>query len=539
MGIADDPHVAPADADAVFRPLTSDDPREVGGYLLRARLGEGGMGVVYLSYTPGGRPVAFKLARSVYAADPEFRRRFAKEVAIAQRVTGLYTAPVVDCDPSAPRPWLATAYVPAPSLAAAVGRQGPLPPDTVLVLIAGVAEALQSIHSAGVVHRDLKPGNVILAADGPRVIDFGISRAVESSSAPLTETGARIGTPAFMAPEQVRGKSLGPAGDVFAVGSTAFYAVTGTLPFGGDAAVFHRILHEDPDWDLCPAQVRGVLEPCLDKDPAARPTPTTLIEMCRAASTDERLRIGEGWLPSTVTDVLTRYATTLAAMPPPPDPAHVPDQHEQHERAAPTVPPPAPQPVPTTGRFPRTLFVAAVLLVAVVVGGLTASLLQGDEGGETPSITTRSPSLAPAGSANGTGPSPGAEADASPATEPEIIRWEGSIGLGVRINLDAIPPEPDSYEILGVEIEGGTFIHKHGIYTEYMSVWPEPGVPTRSQCDLRTKTYADPDGEVPARQGDYICLITEEGHTARVHLLSVASDGNGGEAAVVVWEKNN
>lgn len=536
MGIADDPHVVPADADAVFRPLASDDPREVSGYLLRARLGEGGMGVVYLSYTPGGRPVAFKLARSVYAADPEFRRRFAKEVAIAQRVTGLYTAPVIDCDPYASRPWLATAYVPAPSLAAAVGRQGPLPPDTVLVLIAGVAEALQSIHAAGVVHRDLKPGNVILAADGPRVIDFGISRAVESSSAPLTEAGARIGTPAFMAPEQVRGKSLGPAGDVFAVGSTAFYAVTGTLPFGGDAAVFHRILHEDPDWDLCPARVRGVLEPCLDKDPAARPTPTALIEMCRAASTDERLRIGEGWLPSTVTDVLTRYATTLAAMPPPPDPAHVPDQHEQHERAAPAVPTPAPQPVSTAGRrvvaFPRALFVAAVLLVAVVVGGLTASLLQGDDRGETPSTATRSPSPAPAGSANGTGPSP--EADAGPATEPEIIRWQGRIGLDTPINLRKNPPEPASREI-GTRIESGNFIQPY----EYMSVWPEPGVPTRSQCDLRANTYAESDYAVPARQGAYICLNIGDGYTARVHLLSVASDGNGGEADVVVWEKND
>ncbi|THJ74227.1 serine/threonine protein kinase, partial [Candidatus Frankia alpina] len=199
--------------DAVLAP---QDPRQISGYWLRARIGAGGMGAVYLSYTPGGRPVAIKVARPEFAADAEFRRRFASEVAIAQRVQGLYTAPVIDYDADAAQPWLATAYVAAPSLAAAVARQGMLPPETVLVLLAGVAEALQSIHAAGVIHRDLKPGNVILASDGPRVIDFGISRAVESSSGAITQAGARIGTPAFMAPEQVQGRSFGPAGDIFA-----------------------------------------------------------------------------------------------------------------------------------------------------------------------------------------------------------------------------------------------------------------------------------------------------------------------------------
>ncbi|WP_372517724.1 serine/threonine-protein kinase, partial [Frankia tisae] len=249
--------------DLVLSPLTSRDPREIGGYLLRARIGEGGMGAVYLSYTPGGRPVAVKIARPEFAADPEFRRRFATEVTLVQRVQGLYTAPVVDYDAQAPLPWLATAYVAAPSLAAVVARQGPLPPETVLVLIAGVAEALAAIHAAGVIHRDLKPGNVIVAADAPRVIDFGISRAVEASSGAITQAGARIGTPAFMAPEQVQGGSFGAAGDIFALGSTAYYAATGELPFGADAAVFHRIEHHQPDWDRTPDGVRTVLQHCL------------------------------------------------------------------------------------------------------------------------------------------------------------------------------------------------------------------------------------------------------------------------------------
>lgn len=307
---------AEPDRDAVFAPLTAQDPQSISGYLLRARIGEGGMGAVYLSYTPGGRPVAIKVARSEFAADPGFRGRFAKEVAIAQRVQGPCTVPVVDFDADAVRPWIATAYVAAPSLAVAVGRQGALPAETVLVLMAGVAEALQSIHRAGVIHRDLKPGNVILAADGPRVIDFGVARAVEAATVAMTQTGVRIGTPAFMAPEQVQGKPLDTAGDVFALGGTAYFAATGRPPFGADAAVFHRIEHQQPDWDRCPDQVRDVLQWCLHKDPVARPTSTELIDLCRSASTDDRLRMGESWLPPTVNAELTRYSLTPPAPPP-------------------------------------------------------------------------------------------------------------------------------------------------------------------------------------------------------------------------------
>lgn len=339
---------APAWA-AAFSRLDSQDPRTISGYLLRARIGAGGMGAVYLSYTPGGRPVAVKVARPEFASDPEFRRRFEKEVKIAQRVQGLYTVPVVDFDPNATLPWLATAYVPAPSLASAVARQGPLPKETVLVMVAGVAEALQSIHAAGVIHRDLKPGNVLLAADGPRVIDFGISRAVEATSAALTATGARVGTPAFMAPEQVRGKVLGPAGDLFSLGSTAYYAVTGEFPFGGDAAVFHRITQEQPDWESCPDELRPLLERCIEKDPESRPTPAELIEMCRAASTDERLRIGDGWLPATVHADLTRYALTEAAPSLAVDPTPAPTPVASQPMAGPA-PWPFQPPVPQIGR---------------------------------------------------------------------------------------------------------------------------------------------------------------------------------------------
>lgn len=301
----------------VYRPLEPNDPRDVSGYRLRARLGEGGMGRVYLSYTPGGRPVALKIVRTEYADDPAFRRRFEHEIATAQRVQGIFTAPVIDANPRAPLPWLATAYVAGPSLQIAVGAYGPLPTESVLVLTAGVAEALQSIHGAGVVHRDLKPSNVILAADGPRVIDFGIARSVDTTS--VTQTGVRVGTPAFMAPEQIRGRETTPAVDVFALGTLTYFAATGELPFGGglDPAIPYRILQEEPDLAVCPEPLRELVRRCHAKEPRHRPTPTEVIELCRAASAGTRLQMGESWLPPVVAAAVNRVSSApMPATPP-------------------------------------------------------------------------------------------------------------------------------------------------------------------------------------------------------------------------------
>ncbi|MGW7332883.1 serine/threonine-protein kinase, partial [Streptomyces sp. NPDC054840] len=208
-----------------FQPLRADDPAVVGGYRLAAVLGAGGMGKVYLSYTPGGRPIAIKVIRPEFSEDPEFRRRFQQEVRAAERVQGLYTAPVIDSDTEGAQPWLATAYVPGPSLAHAVARHGALPVRSVLLLTVGVAEALNVIHGAGIVHRDLKPANVLLASDGPRVIDFGIARAADSTA--LTSTGVSVGTPAFMAPEQASAGTVTPATDVFALGQIAAFTAIG------------------------------------------------------------------------------------------------------------------------------------------------------------------------------------------------------------------------------------------------------------------------------------------------------------------------
>ncbi|MFE3004739.1 serine/threonine-protein kinase, partial [Streptomyces sp. NPDC059243] len=256
-----------------FQPLKADDPAVVGGYRIAAVLGAGGMGKVYLSYTPGGRPLAIKVIRPEFSEDPEFRRRFQQEVRSAQRVQGLYTAPVIDSDTEGPRPWLATAYVPGPSLAHAVARHGGLPLRSVLLLTVGVAEALTVIHGAGIVHRDLKPANVLLASDGPRVIDFGIARAADSTA--LTGTGVSIGTPAFMAPEQAAAGAVTPATDVFALGQIAAYAAIGAPAFGDGPshAVLYRIVHEDPDLGRLPAELRTLVTRCLSRDPPPPPPP--------------------------------------------------------------------------------------------------------------------------------------------------------------------------------------------------------------------------------------------------------------------------
>ncbi|MEU7728583.1 serine/threonine-protein kinase [Streptomyces sp. NPDC040724] len=322
-----------------FQPLKADDPAVVGGYRLVAVLGAGGMGKVYLSYTPGGRPLAIKVIRPEFSEDPEFRRRFQQEVRAAERVQGLYTAPVIDSDTEGPRPWLATAYVPGPSLAHAVARHGALPVRSVLLLTVGVAEALHVIHGAGIVHRDLKPANVLLASDGPRVIDFGIARAADSTA--LTSTGVSVGTPAFVAPEQASAGTVTPATDVFALGQIAAFTAIGASVFGDGPshAVLYRIVHEDPDLSALPEELRPVVTRCLRRDPADRPTLTEVIALCNAAS-EAPLRQGEDWLPQAVVGSLTERLGLPAPAPTPPP---------QPPTAAPT---PTPTPTPTPAPAP-------------------------------------------------------------------------------------------------------------------------------------------------------------------------------------------
>lgn len=253
--------------------LSPWDPPSLGRYRLLARLGSGGMGVVYLARSPGGRSVAVKSIRPDLAAHPEFRERFRTEVSAVGTVNGLYTAVLVDADTDGPTPWLATAYVEGPSLAAAVDTCGPLPARCVLLLAAALAEGLQAIHAAGIAHRDLKPSNVLLAADGPRVIDFGISWAIEGAD--RDQPGTRFGTPAFMSPEQAAGTEAGAQSDMFSLGLVLVFAATGTVPFG-----------PVPDLSRVPRELRPVIAACLARDPGQRPTPAQLLGQLKTADLD-------------------------------------------------------------------------------------------------------------------------------------------------------------------------------------------------------------------------------------------------------------
>ncbi|MGW8366045.1 protein kinase domain-containing protein [Streptomyces wedmorensis] len=328
--------------------LSADDPREIGGYRLQARLGSGGMGVVYLAHTPGGRPIALKVVRDQFAGDPEFRLRFAQEVASAERIHGLFTAQVVASGVDAPTPWFATAYVPGPSLQQVVQRHGSLPVRTVLLLVAGIAEALQAIHRAGVVHRDLKPANVLIAEDGPRVIDFGIARAADAAA--LTGTGLSIGTAAYMAPEQALGRPVSPATDVFALGALVAYVAGGEAPFGAgpESAALYRVVHEQPDLDRVPHELRDLVAWCLAKRPEDRPTTAELMEAVHAHPlVGPRPEFAEGWLPQSISsEVAGRAVGSAPGMPAPgagvPAPVH----------AQPTLAAPASGPTPVPGATP-------------------------------------------------------------------------------------------------------------------------------------------------------------------------------------------
>ncbi|MEV7835474.1 serine/threonine-protein kinase [Streptomyces subrutilus] len=259
-------------------------PEYAGQYRLESVLGSGGMGVVHLATSGSGLRLAVKVVHAQHAVDPEFRARFRQEVAAARRVSGAFTAPVVDADPDAERPWMATLFIDAPTLAERV-RERPLDAAETSRLGAGLAEALRDIHRAGVVHRDLKPSNVLMAADGVRVIDFGISRPVDSDL--RTETGKLIGTPPFMAPEQFqRPREVGPAADVFAMGAVLVHAATGRGPFDSDShyLVAYQVVHNEPDLTGVPDVLVPVIARCLAKDPADRPTPDALLGELRAAA---------------------------------------------------------------------------------------------------------------------------------------------------------------------------------------------------------------------------------------------------------------
>jgi predicted Ser/Thr protein kinase len=409
------------------RPLADGDPRQLGGFTVVGLLGEGGMGRVFLGRSPGGRAVAIKVIHAGLAADPEFRTRFAHEVATARAVGGFYTAPVVDADTTAERPWLAVAYVAGPSLAEAVAAGGPLPPRAVRRLGLGLAEALVAIHAAGVVHRDLKPSNVLLAADGPRVIDFGIARATERSS--LTRTGTVLGSAGFMAPEQITGGETGPAADVFALGAVLTFAATGQGPFGEGRteALVYRVVYTEPILDGLPDPMRQLVARCLAKDPRQRPGPAEVMAEL-AAIPAAGPEAGAGWLPEPVERLIGLHqAVETAAAPGLPGPGAAPTVTTRG--TGPTAPPHPAYPVPAAAtaagasaarparpaRRPsgRVLGAVAFGVLLAVAGGVAAARLSGGNPAP-PTRTARLAAGSPSTSASGTATEASGPASAAP-----------------------------------------------------------------------------------------------------------------------------
>ncbi|MFE1554303.1 serine/threonine-protein kinase [Streptomyces sp. NPDC058734] len=342
--------------------LEPGDPKQLGRYRVVARLGSGGMGRVYLGRSTSGRALAIKVVRAELAESPQFRLRFAREVDAARRVTGFFTAAVVDADPDGTPAWLATAYVDGTSLQEAVHTHGAWPQRSVLALGVGLTEALEAIHRAGLVHRDLKPSNILLAADGPRVIDFGISIAADLST--VTQEGTRIGTAGYMSPEQIKGLRAQPASDVFALGAVLAYAATGSAPFGTGTpvAVHYRTVHEEPDLTGLPPDLE-VIRRCLAKDPRERPgVPEVMAELAAALGDTDSATAppGDGvaatrilteldWLPPAVSVALPT-AVTEPVHPSPP--AQSPAEEAAATRDAgadPARTPPGP-PSPPPGR---------------------------------------------------------------------------------------------------------------------------------------------------------------------------------------------
>ncbi|MFI5724433.1 serine/threonine-protein kinase [Streptomyces cyaneofuscatus] len=454
-----------------IRPLVAGDPERIGPYPLLGRLGAGGMGRVYLARSAGGRTVAVKVVHEEHISNGEFRARFRREIEAARRVGGRYTAPVLDADADADHPWVATGYVPGPSLEQAVREHGPLPAESVHALAEGLLRALRGIHAAGIVHRDLKPSNVLLTVDGPRVIDFGIARALQVSvESLLTSTGMVIGSPGFMAPEQILGEETGTGADVFALGCVLMYAATGQLPFGNGAsnqhAVMYRIVESAPDLSqVGDAALRELIGRCLTKKPAERPGVDALLAGAGTPESPGAALRGGAWLPPQLLARLARQAAVLLdadvpraaeAVPVPgaeagpvrvpvteteaeaepapeatpepevaPEPAVAPAPAPDSAPAPDPAPTPALEPTPAPGATPppalvvsagepggkaprrrRRTWVVAAAVLAVLATGSTVAFLQHGPG--APTDARDSDAAAPSGTGDGPSTAPSA-----------------------------------------------------------------------------------------------------------------------------------
>ncbi|MFI8939313.1 protein kinase [Streptomyces syringium] len=562
-----------------LKPLRTDDPREVAGYRLLARIGEGGMGSVFLSRTRGNQPVALKVIRRELADEEEYRLRFQHEVRAARQVRGYHVVPVVDHDTTGARPWLAGTYIPGLPLSTVIDTFGPLPPLVVLQLVGCAAEALRAVHAAGIVHRDLKPSNILLGSEGPWVIDFGIARAADSTQ--LTRSGGVVGTPQYMSPEQVAGLPLTPAADLFSLGLVAAVAATGQHPFGeGQATTLaHRIgntVSHPPDVSRYPAELRPLLDRCLDGDPERRPDPAELATLCEKAC-GRKLRDFDGWLPAPIAAETALREQAVGALPDVPlVPASGPKATTGRDAFGPdgpTLPPRAdglpgqdaesaashPEgPTPTPGaRRRRTPLLAAAALIAV--SGLSAGLYWWPDGeGTSPSAhkkpvsgvsaphttPSRSPSQGPspalspsaavlaspsAGAVAGTGGTPGAPVFSGR----QLMLRPPSSGY-LFVDLDTPQSSNDTTESTSSELRyenGGVEISQTMRFRTATGV---SGGTTYEQCLAGAQTNVLP-SDVPKkdlvdhttlRQGMVLCTITGERNLAMIEIKDI-TDQNG------------
>ncbi|WP_336084718.1 serine/threonine-protein kinase [Nocardia sp. SSK8] len=365
----------------MIEPLSPTESPVIGRYRIRGVLGAGGMGRVLLATGPDGRFVAIKQIHAHLLDDREFRARFEREVAISARVSGAFTAAVVDFDTASESPWLASVFIPGVPLDKAVRELGPLPVPALRTLASGLASALHSIHSAGLVHRDLKPANVILAADGPRVIDFGIAQAAGLGSAPLTEVGAVVGSPAYMSPEQANSAPVTSASDVFSLGSLLCMAATGDSPFAATSAPYtlFNIVHSEPQLDAVPPPLRELIAGCLRKDPQARPTPAQILDYLGVLPVQ-----AQPW-PAPVHAEIAEQTRNLVALTSDPEATQIlPPSLTIPRPSSAAVPPASPVPKRRTG---LRLAIAATAAV-VLAGALTAVVLRGDDDPPPPAVAT-------------------------------------------------------------------------------------------------------------------------------------------------------
>ncbi|MFH8563664.1 serine/threonine-protein kinase [Streptomyces sp. NPDC017988] len=544
----------------ILSPLGPQDPREAAGYSLLARIGEGGMGTVYLSHTRGGQPVALKVIRREYGQDADFRRRFEQEVQAARRVQGYHLVPVVDHDTSGELPWLASAFIPGIPLHDALAAYGPLPLPAVFQLIGCAARALTAIHAAGVIHRDLKPSNILLGSGGPYVIDFGIARAADATQ--LTQSGGLIGTPQYMSPEHALGEQVGPATDVFSLGLIAAVAATGRHPYGDGGAItiaaqIANTAHRPPQLASYDDELRTLLERCLAADPADRIGAAELAEWCERAA-GRPLAQFDGWLPQPLATEIARRERSAQNPPPPAAPAAPPTAPPPpatgygYPQAPGTQPPQtgphtfdlAPQPTapaPKPRGRARLVLIAAALVIAVGAGAGAAVWVlgkNGDNGGGDDAKKPDRRTSAPSGTdKKPDGDDPVADPTEDPTAppvdtkytlvfenKPMTLRTPSSSLDTTYIDLDAPKVDPTaSMDSEEADFRAGyqelTFEHPMGKASGATPKQCREGAEQNPFRETLTGDAINRSGQIV--KGDRLCMVTGEGNLAMWTITSV------------------